>query len=136
MSFTFLPHTADVKVRAEGHSFTDACNHALKALRQYVTQRPVGKSVEHSVSISARSKEALLFDLLSEAIYLLDAKDFLVHDSSLRLTQTQTGWSLQGVLRGDSASAEPGEHVKAVTYHDMRIVETPGHVVLEFVLDV
>ncbi len=137
MGFTFLPHTADLKVRAEGHSFVDACNHALQAITRQVSEQHVQSKQVHSISLSAHTKEALLFDLLNEAIYLLDAKNFLIHNATLHFHSENGRVILQGELHGDDAGTyETTGHIKAATYHDMKIEERDGHVVLEFVLDI
>ncbi len=70
--------------------------------------------------------DQLLYDWLSELIYLKDAAGLLFVEFSVQLTQSED-WSLVATVRGEPI--DPKRHalradVKAVTYHQFEVVQT------------
>ena len=63
--------------------------------------------------------EELLYDWLSEVVYLKDTEGLLVRSADVRVTHS-TIWEAHGILLGDTLNADHhtfGQDVKAVTYH-------------------
>ncbi|MBI3812072.1 MAG: archease [Nitrospirae bacterium] len=70
--------------------------------------------------------DQLLYDWLSELIYLKDAAGLLFKEFSVQLTQ-DNDWSLVATVRGEPI--DPKRHglradAKAVTYHQFEVVQT------------
>lgn len=134
MAFEYLDHTADVKIRASGKSFADACSHAARATTNLLTDVNLIKpNKQHSVLVKGGNKDQLLVDFLNELIYLKDTSGFVV--CSAMLSQNDKG--LVGTLYGDDiANYERSGDIKAATLHELKIEEKDGVTVLEFILDI
>jgi len=101
--------------------------------------KPVKKEV---IKVEASSLEQLTVKFLTEFLYLLDVKSFLLAEvESIQVEEAQKDgqklYWLEAEVAGDSASPEYEIYglVKAVTYNEMKIEKTDGLWVLEVVVD-
>jgi SHS2 domain-containing protein len=83
----------------------------------------------------------LLFDWLSDLVYLKDAEGVLFHDAGAVVTEdrSQAVWRLRGTLTGESI--DPARHelrsdVKAVTKHLYEVRQQDGRWLARVVLDI
>ena len=135
MPYEFLPHTADLKVRARGTTVEAAFMESAMALKEAISGGIGISSLERRrIRVEGHDRESLLYSFLEEIIYLLDAEEFVLAGvSDIRIGD---GF-LEAVLAGSPAA---GYHfansVKAVTYSEMMIRQDAGGWVIEFVLDV
>jgi len=123
--FRFLEHTADAKFQAYGRTLEEAfANAALATVSLMWEPDEVEKTLAHEVSVQGRDLEQLLARFLSEAIYLVETRSFLLASvNELTIERAGEGFQLRAVFQGDD---RPGRyslsgHVKAVTYNEMRI---------------
>ena len=133
--YTWLPHTADIKARAEGGSMAEAYAHAALAAAEAIRGgRRVRPLQRRTIHVSGRDAEARLYAFLEELIVLADTEGFLVASvPSLRIE----GNALDAELAGDVPKGYARDaKVKAVTYHEMSVREEQGRWIAEFVLDV
>jgi len=82
----------------------------------------VGDRERRTVSVKGSDIENLLVRWLSEILYLYDGEKFLVSDIEIRSVNDT---ALEAVLKGEKAGT--GHHqfrvdVKAVTYHQLKVV--------------
>ncbi len=122
MPYSFLEHTADVRMYVTGRTqeelFCDALLGMIAAARpapgEAGTTPGGGKPVERTLSVSAPDVTALLIDFLSEALVLMHTEREAYLDAHfLRLDER----SLEAELRGYVADSFE-EDIKAVTYHE------------------
>jgi SHS2 domain-containing protein len=131
MRFELLDHTADILVKAYGNTLEECfANAALAMFDQIVdvsTIQPVG---EVEVKIEGDEKEELLFDLLSELLYLHDVDHVVL--SSFDVSFSEGGLSC--LAKGEELDLKkhrPKTEIKAVTYHMLDVDEdTPSVTVL------
>lgn len=145
-SFLYLDHTADIKFRAQGKDYAQAYAHALLAVSNLLVDlKKVKKSTTKRFCVKAKNYERLLFELIEEFLFLFDTEGFIVRevrDSTLRDDIDSEGniWLLLELeLVGDytfSGLYEVKLGIKAMTYHEMRIYEEHGHIIMEGVVDV
>ena len=142
--FDILPHTADFKIRVYGKTlpelFANACigmfsgiGPQSKLCTKQGTEIVCSKlPQQHKIEIKAMDKEMLLVDFLSEALYLSDVHNeaYLAVDMHA-FTQT----SLQATLYGVKVTRFDLE-IKAVTYHDLIIIENDAGWQTEIVFDI
>ncbi|MEI6971943.1 MAG: archease [bacterium] len=133
--YLFLPHTADVKVQAEGKTLEDAFANSALALKEAICG---GITVEASgrrrIAVGGRDNEALLCAFLEEFLYLLDAEGFLL---SAVVSVRISGTSLVAEVDGDDAGKYVfSNSVKAVTYSEMFVRQEGAGWLVQFVLDV
>lgn len=135
--FEILEHTADIGIRARGATLTEVFEQAALAL-EHVVLDPAGVEPREQYAIEAygEDNESLLVNFLSEVLYLLDAKR--VAFSSIRLEGTSSG-AVHAMASGEPRDARrhpPRVIVKGVTYHQIRLEETPDGWVAEVFLDI
>ena len=143
--YEFVPHTADLKIRAYGTSYEELFRNALRGM--FASMHPLGSSIryhedkpiitkfstEHAVTIRALDKESLLIDFLSECLYLSDTHDEVYFDVQFKeLTDTE----IDALVYGISITGYQGVEVKAVTYHDLSIESIDGLLVATIVFDI
>lgn len=129
-----VPHTADLALRVWGPTLTSLLEHA--ALGTVWLTRcelpPDSHSEQHDVALEAVDLESLLISWLNEILYLvsnhyLHPEAFQFHAAAPRLLSV----SVHG-----RAPAQAHRGVKAATFHDLRIVETPSGYQAVVVFDV
>lgn len=143
--FEIIPHTADLKIRVYGKTLQELFEHALQGMFQatkpqaagcaYVKDRLVCASlpIMRDVGINSPDVNALLVDFLSNALYLSD-----VHNEVyLAMTVTSfTQMTLIADLHGVAITGMQESEIKAVTYHDLAIVQKDGVWQTDIVFDV
>ena len=127
MGFELRDHTADIAVSATGGTLEavfSAVADGLAAASCDAVPADIGE--RFSLSVTAESREALLFDYLDELIYLRDVRAELpvAHRvDSIDTTESgdATEWTLAASARGVPLSEIDAREVKAVTYSEMSL---------------
>jgi SHS2 domain-containing protein len=143
--FEMVPHTADIKIRAFGHSMEELFKHALQGMFQSIRPhspscheqdgRVICKSLpaKHGIRLEAPDKEALLVDFLSQALYLSDVYNEAYFDVDIhKLTST----SIKAIVKGVKITGFDVVEIKAVTYNDLKVEYTDGVWTAEIVFDI
>jgi SHS2 domain-containing protein len=124
--FRILEHTADIGFEAFGRSREEVFANAARALLSIIVDLDsVEPTQEVGIERAAPDAPSLLVDWLSEILYLYDAEGWLLSKFRFdRLEETK----LAARARGEKF--HPGRHkvnllVKAVTYHQLVLEETP-----------
>ena len=140
MSFELRDHTADVGVAATGETLEDVFVALADGLAGASCEEFPDGGERFEVTISAESREALLFEFLDELIYLRDVRLEFPVDTEVQITNedgrgdeedddleseddTENGdeWVLEGTARGVPLSEIAAREIKAVTYSEMRL---------------
>jgi SHS2 domain-containing protein len=137
MSHESLPHPSDAKFRATGDTLADAFAAAVEAVGDLAGAAGTGEPVRKDVSLHARTRESLLFDLLDQVVLFQDVAGAVVDGvTDLSVDRRDDGVSLTGTLHGHRiADDEARLDVKAPTYSEMRVDETDDGCIVEAVLD-
>jgi SHS2 domain-containing protein len=127
MSFELCDHTADVAVAATGDTIEDvfaAVADGLAAASCDEIPRKGGDRL--AVSVTAESREALLFDYLDELIYLRDVRLALPVDHRVdTIDELGDGeWRLESSAREVPLDELVAREIKAVTYSQMHLEES------------
>jgi len=121
MRYEVLEHTADVMIKATGKDLEECFANAAFALFDQMTDASkVWPKEEVRFTAEGHDLESLLFNFLSEFLYLHDAKMLVLSDFKVRIN----GTALECVARGerfDPVRHKPKHEVKAVTYHMLRV---------------
>ena len=124
--YEVLEHTADVGLRIYGRSLPELFSNAGLGLMALAIETQVIEEHERlSLAVSGSDVEQLLVNWLSEILYHMDAEGWMF----ARFTITECsptavageGWG----ERRDLASRIRAVAVKAVTYHQLSVRETP-----------
>lgn len=135
--FTFLEHTADVGIQAEGQDLKEAFAWAGMGMFAFIADlSTVEERERQEVEVTAPDREALLVTFLNELNFLFEARGFLFKRIEVvELTDTRLraiGW---------------GEHldrsrhriqclVKSATYHALSIRQQDGAWRIQVILDI
>ncbi len=140
--FEFRDHTADVQVRSWGSSLEEAFSQTAYSLMATITPnlKKITPKVEREITIEAEDKEALLFDFLSEFLYIFDVDEFVFNQIYVRsIEKFKDNYKLRATLKGekfDLNKHEIGIEVKAITYSFLNIEEKHESIVIDMVFDI
>jgi len=133
--FEFLPHTADIQMRAYGTTKKELFRNALNGMFQSIGPHADGCETKNnrlicpklpekqSVDVQAAQLDLLLVDFLSEALYLSDLHNQAYFDVDIHeLTDKHIKATLQGV----NVTSFDVVEIKAVTYHELEVKQVDG----------
>jgi SHS2 domain-containing protein len=140
--FEFREHTADVQVRSWGPSLEEAFSQTAYSLIATITPdlKKITPKIEKKIIIKAEDKEALLFDFLSEFLYIFDVDELVFSQIYVsKIEKFNDNYKLQAILKGekfDLDKHEIGIEVKAITYSFMNIEEKHASTIIDIVFDI
>ena len=140
--FEFREHTADVQVRSWGSSLEEAFSQTAYSLMATITPdlKKITPKIEKKITIKAEDKEALLFDFLSEFLYIFDVDELVFSQIYVsKIEKFNDNYKLQATLKGekfDLDKHEIGIEVNAITYSFMNIVEKHASTIIDIVFDI
>jgi SHS2 domain-containing protein len=134
MTYQFLEHTADARVRCEADSLEGLLSsgaQALYAIALENTRQDTG--VSQTIHVTARNREELLVRWLQELIFLLDTQQFVALEFEFAgVSDDQVEAKLGGYL---CSGEERAKEVKSATYHGLAILQQGSRYSAEFLLD-
>ena len=140
--FEFLDHTADVQSHSWGKTLEEAISQLALSLMATISPnlKLISPSIEKHVQVKAEDKEALIFDFLSELLYIFDVDGFVFNSVNIEpIRQIKTHYLLNAKLEGEKFSREKheiGTEVKAITYSFMKIEEKEERVEIYMIFDI
>jgi SHS2 domain-containing protein len=140
--FEFKEHTADIKVRSWGRTLEDAFIQTALSLMTVMTPdlKRISPIIQRSFEIISEDIYALLFDFLSEFLYIFDVEGLIFSDIIVNLKKTKNDdYFLKAIMKGekfDRNKHEIGTEVKAVTYSFMNIKKKKSKIEIDIIFDV
>ena len=133
-SFEIIEHTADVGIRATGDSLEECFAEAARGMINLVTDlNTVQEKKSFRIRVEADDLERLLYDFLSEVLYLHHVEFFLFSRFELKITRDEANlYLLEGTGTGeefDPTRQRWEEEIKAVTFHGLQVLTEPDHLV-------
>jgi SHS2 domain-containing protein len=120
--FQEVQHVADVALRVRGDTWDELlANAALGMFTLMADWTESSTPVERQVSLHSIDRETLLVDWLSELLYLHEMDGVVYIDFEIR---EASAISLAAVTRGTDQWL-PKTAIKAVTFNDLRVLDTP-----------
>jgi SHS2 domain-containing protein len=134
--FDLVEHTADIALRVRGRDFPALlANLAYAVGDQLAAAARVGRLLEVPVSLAAPDREALCVALANEIIYRREADGLLLPWLEVDgATETTLSGTLRGERAGETHDLRSG--LKAATYHELSLRDTPSGLELFLVFDV
>ncbi len=132
--FTEIEHTADYALRITGRDFAEMLVNAARGMVSLMVTDPAAlpTEVEQSLELDALDAESMLVEWLNELAYWAEMEGLVFHRFELhRVTLT----ALQATVRGGH-TPELQKHIKAVTFHNLQIIETDDGLETTVVFDV
>ncbi|MHC1631017.1 MAG: archease [Methanotrichaceae archaeon] len=137
--FEYLEHTADVKFLARGLTPEEMFRNAALAMFNTMTDTSKVQAQETwNLELEAENLELLLYDWLSELLYLFEVDLALFCAFDLNLGQNENGYRLEAQIQGERIDRERHvfeNEVKAITLHQFKI-EKKKFWIAQVVLDV
>jgi SHS2 domain-containing protein len=134
VDFEEVEHTADWALRVYGRDLPELLVNAARGMAHLLVAEPatIPTDVEEQFEFEAYDAEGLLVSWLSELAYWAEMEGIIFHEFDLQLIAPTR---LQAIARGGHVS-DLQKHIKAVTYHDLEIVQTSNGVEATVVFDV
>ena len=140
--YRWLDHTADVLIHSWGKDMKSAFEQTAYGLMETITPdlSKISIEVEKEIKIEAEDKEALLFDFLSEFLFIFDVEDLVFSEVKVHSIELIEGrYELRASLKGEIFNKdkhEIGTEVKAITYSFLEINEGTDKVEIKMVFDI
>lgn len=137
MSYETFDHTADLGLRVRAPDLATLFIDAARGLFSMIvcepgTIRPVDAV---SIELDAPALDLLLFDWLSELVYLYETRHLLLGEFEVQLSESH----LTAIARGeplDRTRHELEHEVKAITYHGLKVEQTSDGWLAEVIVDI
>ncbi len=135
--YELFEHTADLGLRATAPDLSSLFAEMGRCLLASVVEEPASVRAAQDVRIelAGTDREFLLFDWLKELLLRFETEQMLF--ASFDVAVTDTG--LTATARGEHY--DPDRHalaheVKAITYHELKVVEHEGGWLAEAIVDI
>lgn len=141
MSYSFFDHTADVGIEACGKTLPDLFSDVAEAM-SFVMGAPVKKKPDGSLffEIESEGVENLLFDFVSEIVFLTDSKCILPRGfKSLKIIKTEKlRYTLKSQMNFNviEPATKLRNNIKGATYNGLSVEKKNGRYCGRLVLDV
>ena len=132
--FEEIEHTADLALRIRGRNLNDLLFNAARGMSTLLVVNLTGIPLTHyeQIEIDAYDAESLLVNWLSELAYRAETEGIVFANFEL---QNVTPTGLHATVQGGRVP-DLKKHIKAVTYHNLEIIETPDGLEATVVFDV
>ncbi len=132
--------TADMCFRAFGASLEEAFANAGFAMFDIISDASrIKPKITEEIKVESEDLQALLFDFLSELLYLQDTKRLLFSEFEVKIQKPKSAkgkYKIAAKARGQEMDGiELRNQVKAITYHLMEIKEEKGLWTIQVILD-
>ncbi len=132
--------TADMCFRAFGATLEEAFANAGFAVFDIISDAgQIKPEVTEEIKVESEDLQAMLFDFLSELLYLQDTKRLLFSEFDVKIQKPKSEkekYKLAAKARGQIMDGvELRNQVKAITYHLMEIKEEKGLWTIQVILD-
>lgn len=139
MDFTYIEHTADAEFIAYGKTWGEVFVNAARAMASLmVDPAKVTPAVENRVELSGDALDTLLYDWLTELLYIFEVDRRVFGRFEARVELNAGIYRLTARVWGESVDAHPdiSMHIKAVTFHDLRFEKKNNTYEAQVLLDI
>jgi SHS2 domain-containing protein len=140
MKYKFFPHTADTMFEAYADTVEELfVNAALATEEVMVATKDVKKKENHEIFLHSDSLENLLYDFLSELIFVKDTENLLFSKFEVVILHKNKKYELIAQCHGDFINKEKQElrdDAKAITMHEFEIKKEKDTWVAKVIVDI
>ncbi|MCD6305302.1 MAG: archease [Deltaproteobacteria bacterium] len=123
--FTFLDHTADLRIRITGPTLEDLFRNAgLSLMEIMLGKRPRLKTSPQHLSLSGDDLPDLMVRWLGEILYLLDGENKVVMDIEINAISEMHLDAALHTVPLDPRTHQVITEIKAATYHQIQVAPT------------
>jgi len=137
--FRFLEHMTDAEIEAFGSNINEAFEHAGRAVEDLMVDLQSVKPLKvREIRLEEKDLGSLLYSWIESLISFQDSEGLLFSKFSCKIKKSGNAFSLHAKVLGEKFNPQKHEQktaIKAPTYHDMKISESPKRVTLRFLVD-
>ena len=119
---------ADIAIEAYGKNLDELFgNSALAIFEESADIKKIYEKEKKTIKLSAKNAENLLFDFLSEILFMKDTYSMIFKKSSVKINKKSDGYSLNAELFGEKIDTKKHElrnDIKAITLHMFNVEKT------------
>lgn len=135
--YEIFEHTADLGLRVRAPDLATLFADAGRGLTSMIAANleAIAPVREVRLKVGGTRRDDLLFDWLSEILYLFESEHLLLSQFDVEINPD----GVHGIARGeplDENRHELEHEVKAVTYHGLKVEETPNGWLAEVIVDI
>ena len=140
-SYKILEHTADIGIKAVGNSFPKALEKTAEGLKSImVNMKETEASETKNIFLEADDKESLVIKWLNEILFYFDSESFVCKKAEVKAIEKCDGnYKIEGLFFGRCFDPKVDTmlvHVKAVTYHQLSVIEQNDKVIITVFFDI
>ncbi len=135
MSIDEIPHTAAVKIRIRAGTRNDLFSEACSALMQVMYGDDRRNGVKKTINLTAEDDETLLWDFLSEVLYVSEVENLVVSSAEVSVADHTLAADLHGEPF-DRSRHSAGTEVKGISFYGLGITHDANGYMLDIVFDV
>ena len=134
IGFEEIEHTADNALRIYGHSMAELLRNAAHGMNSLMINdiSIISDQIQKEVQVEALDSESLLVEWLAEIAYWAETHMIVFKHFEI---ETVTPSLVRATLCGGKVN-KLQKHIKAVTYHNLKIIETDKGLEATVVFDV
>jgi len=137
--YEVFEHTADVGLRITADGLEQLFSEAGRGAASLIVENPEAIEPRQTVRIELESEDlvGLFVDWLRELIYRFETEHLLLNEFRIELSNDRR--QLRADCRGETADwtrHRPDNELKAVTYHDLKVEQTPDGWEAEVIFDI
>ena len=140
MKYRFLPHTADSMFEAYGKSLEELFENSALAVEEIMVNIKTIKVVEeYEITLENVSEEGLLYDFLSELIFIKDTESLLFKEFEIIIHHKNKKYELFAKCKGEYIDRERHQlldDAKAITKHDFEIKKDDYYYKTKIIVDI
>lgn len=137
LKYKIIDHTADICVRVFGSSLEEIFIGSAKAMMEVITDvKKVNPSKEIPITVRGDNYEELLVKWLQEILYVHEVKKMVFNDFEIKI---ENATRAVGKAYGEKIAIDRHEFysiIKAVTYHNLKIISSKDKYRVDIVFDI
>ncbi len=133
MKYEIFEHTADIGIKVFGTTYEEIFNNSVESFADIMvdtSQLVLNKT--RKITMSSKSPDLLLVDLLSLILYDFEAENILYFKSDIKYSNSEV--RISGTLNGGTVPEDVDYRnvIKAVTYHGLELYPEKGYAKIVF----
>ena len=137
--YELINHTADLGIKVEGNNLAQLFKNAAFALIHLIfgqIPEPDEKATNIPVSIKGEDLSDLMVNWLSEVLYLFEGEKKVVCDIEVRQISEKKLYAILTITEFDRKKHPVQYEIKAVTYHQLSVVQKDSKWIATIIFDV
>jgi SHS2 domain-containing protein len=125
--FRYLDHTTDAIIEAYGSTLEEAfANSAIGLVNTMFDLNHITPNQEIKIEAKGHDIKGLLYDWLEKVMLVLLVENIIISDFNIKISKNNGNYLISCIAKGEYLNLEKHHYkieIKAVTYHEMEIVQ-------------